>query len=101
MSREREGKIVDGRCHSLTASYVRARHNYDESTPICNFYEGFDMEGRERMMPPGIYSIDDIKEYGKDRNWCPYFLARFTVCILHKLAFPQHILFLIYLSFLF
>lgn len=37
------------------------------------------MEGKEQIMPPGIYSIDDLKEYGKDRNWCPYFLARFTV----------------------
>lgn len=81
VSREREGKIVDGRCHSLTASYVRERHNYDEATPICNFYEGFDMEGKEQLVPSGIYSIDDLKEYGRDRNWCPYFLARFTVSI--------------------
>lgn len=39
------------------------------------------MEGKEQFMPPGIYSIDDLKEYGRDRNWCPYFLARFTVSI--------------------
>lgn len=71
--------MVDSRCHSLTASYVRDRHNYDESTPICSFYEGFDMEGRTQIIPPGIYSLDDLKEYGKDRNWCPYFLARFMV----------------------
>jgi len=37
------------------------------------------MEGREQIISPGIYSIDDLKDYGKDRNWCPYFLARFTV----------------------
>lgn len=37
------------------------------------------MEGREQIIPPGIYSIDDLKDYGKERNWCPYFLARFTV----------------------
>lgn len=37
------------------------------------------MEGKEQIIPPGIYSIDDLKEYGKDHNWCPYFLARFTV----------------------
>lgn len=84
VSREREGKIVDGRCHSLTASYIRERHNYDETTPVCNFYEGFDMEGKEQIMPPGIYSIDDLKEYGRDRNWCPYFLTRFTVSIFKK-----------------
>ncbi|XP_053973267.1 general transcription and DNA repair factor IIH helicase subunit XPD [Hylaeus volcanicus] len=92
VSREREGKIVDGRCHSLTASYIRERHNYDESTPICNFYEGFDMEGKEQMMPPGIYSIDDLKEYGKDRNWCPYFLARFTILHAQIVVYSYHYL---------
>ncbi|XP_003691322.1 general transcription and DNA repair factor IIH helicase subunit XPD isoform X1 [Apis florea] len=92
VSREREGKIVDGRCHSLTASYVRERHNYDDSTPICNFYEGFDMEGKEQIMPSGIYSIDDLKEYGKDRNWCPYFLARFTILHAQIVVYSYHYL---------
>ncbi|XP_015429022.1 PREDICTED: TFIIH basal transcription factor complex helicase XPD subunit [Dufourea novaeangliae] len=92
VSREREGKIVDGRCHSLTASYIRERHNYDESTPICNFYEGFDMEGKEQLMPPGIYSIDDLKEYGRDRNWCPYFLARFTILHAQIVVYSYHYL---------
>ncbi|KAK9296676.1 hypothetical protein QLX08_009397 [Tetragonisca angustula] len=92
VSKEREGKIVDGRCHSLTASYIRERHNYDESTPICNFYEGFDMEGKEQLMPPGIYSIDDLKEYGRDRNWCPYFLARFTILHAQIIVYSYHYL---------
>ncbi|KAG7198223.1 hypothetical protein KM043_005630 [Ampulex compressa] len=92
ISREREGKIVDARCHSLTASYVRERHNYDESTPICNFYEGYDLEGKEQIMPPGIYSIDDLKEYGKDRNWCPYFLARFTILHAQIVVYSYHYL---------
>nr|XP_003700951.1 PREDICTED: TFIIH basal transcription factor complex helicase XPD subunit [Megachile rotundata] len=92
VSREREGKIVDGRCHALTASYVRERHNYDESTPICNFYEGFDMEGKEQLMPPGIYSIDDLKDYGRDRNWCPYFLARFTILHAQIVVYSYHYL---------
>ncbi|KMQ96493.1 tfiih basal transcription factor complex helicase xpd subunit [Lasius niger] len=92
VSKEREGKIVDGRCHSLTASYVRERHNYDESTPICNFYETFDMEGREQIIPPGIYSIDDLKDYGKDRNWCPYFLARFTILHAQIIVYSYHYL---------
>ncbi|XP_031835500.1 general transcription and DNA repair factor IIH helicase subunit XPD isoform X2 [Nomia melanderi] len=92
VSREREGKIVDGRCHSLTASYIRERHNYDETTPICNFYEGFDMEGKEQIVPPGIYSIDDLKEYGRDRNWCPYFLARFTILHAQIVVYSYHYL---------
>lgn len=39
------------------------------------------MDGRESMLPHGVYGIDDLKQYGKDRNWCPYFLARFAVCV--------------------
>lgn len=92
MSKEREGKIVDGRCHSLTASYVRTRHIDDENTPVCNFFEGFDMEGREQMMPPGIYSIDDLKDYGRDRNWCPYFLARFAIINAQIVVYSYHYL---------
>lgn len=82
MSTAKEGKIVDGKCHALTASYVRERSKYDESTPLCQYYEGFNMDGKERPLPYGVYSIDDLKQYGRDRNWCPYFLARFAVFLI-------------------
>uniref|UniRef100_S4RQB2 DNA 5'-3' helicase n=1 Tax=Petromyzon marinus TaxID=7757 RepID=S4RQB2_PETMA len=74
----RFGKEVDGRCHSLTASYVRNRHSSDGSVPVCSFYEDFNTNGREVPMPPGIYSLDDLKEYGRQKHWCPYFLARYS-----------------------
>lgn len=80
MSTEREGKIVDGKCHSLTASYVRDRHVADDTIPICDFYEGFALDGKESTIPYGVYSLDELKEYGRKRNWCPYFLSRFAVC---------------------
>ncbi|XP_058793848.1 general transcription and DNA repair factor IIH helicase subunit XPD isoform X1 [Phymastichus coffea] len=92
VSKEKEGKIVDSRCHALTASYVRERHNYDDSTPVCGFYETFDIEGREMIIPPGIYSIDDMKEFGKDRNWCPYFLARYTILHAQIVVYSYHYL---------
>lgn len=44
------------------------------------YFEGFTMEGKESTLPVGVYSIDDLKEYGRSRNWCPYFLARYAVC---------------------
>ncbi|XP_015171586.1 PREDICTED: TFIIH basal transcription factor complex helicase XPD subunit [Polistes dominula] len=92
ISKEREGKVVDSRCHSLTASYIRDRHNYDESTPICNFYEGFDLEGRTQVIPPGVYSLDDLKDYGRSRNWCPYFLARFMIIQAQIVVYSYHYL---------
>jgi len=39
VSQERDGKTVDGKCHSLTATHIRVRHKNDGSVPICGFYE--------------------------------------------------------------
>lgn len=30
-------------------------------------------------MPNGIYSLDDLKKFGKEKGWCPYFLARHII----------------------
>lgn len=79
VSKEREGKAVDGRCHALTASYVREQHQYNENVPVCDFFENFENSGRDQVVPAGAYSIDDLKEYSRKRGFCPYFLARQAV----------------------
>ncbi|GBP79904.1 General transcription and DNA repair factor IIH helicase subunit XPD [Eumeta japonica] len=92
VSREREGKLVDGKCHSLTASYIRERHERDSSISVCQFYEGFNREGKESMLPYGIYTMDDLKQYGADRNWCPYFLSRFAIIHAEIVVYSYHYL---------
>ncbi|KAK3095085.1 hypothetical protein FSP39_010122 [Pinctada imbricata] len=76
---ERDGKTVDALCHKLTASYVRANHKKDQSVPVCNFYEMFDRHGRELPLPEGIYGLDELKEYGMRKGFCPYFMARYAL----------------------
>ena len=39
MSKEEEGKLVDSRCHKLTASFVRRSHQRDKNVPVCLFFE--------------------------------------------------------------
>nr|CAG4649948.1 EOG090X01B4 [Sida crystallina] len=92
VSKEREGKVVDGRCYSLTASFVRSRHSGDDSVPICNFYEGFDAHGKDAPLPSGVYNLDDLKEYGQQKGWCPYFLARYTVTHANIVVYSYHYL---------
>ena len=46
---------------------------------LGQYYEGFSLEGKESTLPTGIYSLDDLKEFGRMRNWCPYFTARHAV----------------------
>ncbi|KAJ6847349.1 putative DNA repair helicase UVH6 [Iris pallida] len=72
---------VDSACRRLTASWVRALAVEDPATPLCPFYESFDraMESSgpdALMLPPGVYSLQDLRSVGKERGICPYFLAR-------------------------
>ena len=30
-------------------------------------------------MPTGVYTLQDLKELGRQKKWCPYFLARQTL----------------------
>lgn len=47
------------------------------------------MDGKESTMPFGVYSIDDMKQFGRDRNWCPYFLSRFAVSTTNCYTFQK------------
>ncbi|CAD5123245.1 DgyrCDS11601 [Dimorphilus gyrociliatus] len=74
-----EGKAIDGKCHALTASFVREKHKSDASVPVCDLFEMFDKMGRETIMPPGVYDLNELKDYGRKNGMCPYFLARCAI----------------------
>ncbi|KAB0398558.1 hypothetical protein E2I00_009909, partial [Balaenoptera physalus] len=88
----RFGKDVDGKCHSLTASYVRAQYQRDPSLPHCRFYEEFDVHGRQVPLPAGIYNLDDLKAVGQRQGWCPYFLARYSILHANVVVYSYHYL---------
>ncbi|XP_057566961.1 general transcription and DNA repair factor IIH helicase subunit XPD isoform X2 [Hippopotamus amphibius kiboko] len=88
----RFGKDVDGKCHSLTASYVRAQYQRDPSLPHCRFYEEFDVHGRQVPLPAGIYNLDDLKAVGRRQGWCPYFLARYSILHANVVVYSYHYL---------
>ncbi|XP_054855633.1 general transcription and DNA repair factor IIH helicase subunit XPD isoform X3 [Eublepharis macularius] len=88
----RFGKEVDGKCFSLTASYVRAQHQQDDSVPFCRFFEEFDAHGRQVPLPYGVYNLDDLKAYGRQKGWCPYFLARYSILHANVVVYSYHYL---------
>ncbi len=92
IKREREGKIVDGRCHSLVAPHVRERHAQGADVPVCDFYEAFDARGREMSIPTGAYNIDDLKSLGGNQGFCPYFLARWAIGQAQIVVYSYHYL---------
>lgn len=93
VSQERDGRIVDGRCFSMTASYKRELHNKNPSSPeLCRYFEGYDGRGKEVELPSGIYSIDDLREYGKKNGFCPYFMARRAIMYANVIIYSYYYL---------
>ncbi|CAH0478533.1 unnamed protein product [Peronospora belbahrii] len=91
-----DGEDVDSQCRKMTASWVRAKaaastswnvHDVirppDESLQsieTCSFFEDYESrKSDDTILPPGVYAVDDLKELGTQKGWCPYFLTRYVV----------------------
>lgn len=89
---EADREAVDGACRDMTASWVRQKAGVKTGHPgaeggvggaanveLCDFFEAYDKFGSDSVMPSGIYSIEDLKTFGRAKGWCPYFLARHVI----------------------
>ena len=79
ISQESDRVLVDAECRKITASWVRQRREADENVDICEFFDGFDKHGSQSLLKPGVYTLEDLRELGKERGWCPYFTARHMI----------------------
>ena len=75
----RESEVVNSKCFSLTAPFIREKATKDPSVVTCDFYENFDKVRKEFPLPTGVYDLDDLKDFGRRKGFCPYFLARSTL----------------------
>ena len=92
VSQFRFGKEVDSACMNLTASYIREQAKKDKSTKTCSYYEQYDQHGREESIPYGVYSLEEMKLYGKAKHWCPYFLTRYILTHANVIVYSYHYL---------
>lgn len=42
----------------------------------CSYFEKFDENQEKILLPNGVYTLDDLKDFGEKEGLCPYFLAR-------------------------
>jgi DNA excision repair protein ERCC-2 len=81
VSIEYDGSKVDAMCRSMTASWVREAaasqfEEQDDSVELCDYFEEFEKSGIQSILPDGVYTLRDLKVFGKKYGWCPYFLSR-------------------------
>ena len=84
---------VDARCRRLTASWVREKHmdcvsrEEETSTELCQFFEDYEKEGPDAVLPPVVYTLADLREFGRKKGWCPYFLARHMIGVANVVVY--------------
>lgn len=71
---ECNGRVLDAKCRDLTSSWKRAKAK--DANDACEYYENLEQQSSTLMNLKGVYSMDDIKEYGEKNKICPYYLNR-------------------------
>jgi DNA excision repair protein ERCC-2 len=57
------------------------------SATLCGWYEGLETAGVDAALPPGVYTLADLRAVGRKKGWCPYFLARRTLALANVIVF--------------
>ncbi|KAJ1925959.1 TFIIH/NER complex ATP-dependent 5'-3' DNA helicase subunit [Tieghemiomyces parasiticus] len=90
VSKEKKGKVVDAKCRDLTASWIRGRAQRGEpDIELCDFYERLEAAG-DLPLPAGVYTLDDLRAYGREQSYCPYYLARRAIRAANVVIYSYH-----------
>ncbi|KJA27221.1 hypothetical protein HYPSUDRAFT_84125 [Hypholoma sublateritium FD-334 SS-4] len=77
VAKEKKGKVVDARCRDLTNSSAceKGRAN-PGSVELCDWHETLGKGEPGQLIPPGIWTLADVLQFGRDKGVCPYFAVR-------------------------
>ncbi|CCU82239.1 DNA repair helicase RAD3 [Blumeria hordei DH14] len=68
--REKSGVIVDAKCRSLTAGFVKEKKSRGEDV------QNLDLKEPHNLVDPGVYTLDGLMRYCEQEKICPYFASR-------------------------
>ncbi|KAL7283362.1 hypothetical protein ACG7TL_002792 [Trametes sanguinea] len=93
VSKEKKGKVVDARCRDLTNSAVcqKGREN-PGSVELCDWHENLGKLEPGSLIPPGIWTLADVLQYGRDNRICPYFCVRRMMPFVDVIIYSFHYL---------
>ncbi|CAG8575136.1 7089_t:CDS:10, partial [Diversispora eburnea] len=91
---EKWGKVLDAKCRNLTASWIRDKADLypREEVPLCDFYEQLDKEDTDELLPDGVYTLEELRDYGKENDYCPYYLSRRMINLANAVIYSYHYL---------
>ncbi|KAL1799486.1 hypothetical protein ACET3X_003523 [Alternaria dauci] len=92
VKREKSGTVVDARCRSLTAGFVKEKKERGEDVELCVYHENLDLLEPHNLIPPGVWTFDGILKYGEQQKQCPYFTARRMMPYCDVIIYSYHYL---------
>ncbi|KAJ3057218.1 DNA-dependent ATPase of the nucleotide excision repair factor 4 complex [Rhizophlyctis rosea] len=94
VGKQRWGEEVDSGCRNLTAPWIReaAKGKAPGEVPLCDFYEALENADTTASMPSGVYTLEDLKAWGRDNGYCPYFLSRRMLAFANVIIYSYHYL---------
>lgn len=91
--KERKGAVVDEKCRSLTNGISKSKLQSGDSTAkLCEFHENlYDLEPHN-LIPPGVYTFEDLINYCESKRTCPYFTVRRMMQFCNIVIYSYHYL---------
>ncbi|CZR52001.1 probable excision repair protein rhp3 [Phialocephala subalpina] len=86
VKREKSGSVVDARCRSLTAGFVKEKKEKGEDVPNLDLLEP------HNLIPNGVWTLDGIMQYGEEKKQCPYFTSRRMMSFCNVIIYSYHYL---------
>ncbi|KAE8453484.1 DNA-dependent ATPase of the nucleotide excision repair factor 4 complex [Mollisiaceae sp. DMI_Dod_QoI] len=86
VKREKSGAVVDARCRSLTAGFVKEKKDRGEDVQNLDLLEPHD------LIPNGVWTLDGIMRYGEQKKQCPYFTSRRMMSFCNVIIYSYHYL---------
>ncbi|KAK4097140.1 DNA repair helicase [Parathielavia hyrcaniae] len=92
VKREKSGNVVDARCRSLTAGFVKEKKEKGEDVDVCVYHDNLDLLEPHNLVPNGVWTLDGLLRYGEQHKQCPYFTARRMMQYCNVIIYSYHYL---------
>ncbi|GAB7365993.1 hypothetical protein MBLNU230_g7320t1 [Neophaeotheca triangularis] len=92
VKREKSGQVVDARCRSLTAGFVKEKKERGEDVEVCVYHDNLDLLEPHNLIPAGVWTLDGMLKYGEQQKQCPYFTARRMMPFCNVIIYSYHYL---------
>lgn len=92
VKRQKSGAVVDAMCRSLTAGFVKEKKERGEEVDVCVYHDNLDLLEPHNLIPPGVFTLDNLIQYGEQHKQCPYFSARRMMAFCNVIIYSYHYL---------